>query len=91
MTGLRSPVKSTKTYYDERKHVTVRNKLEERYHEIDAEVKAIKTMINEQADVEIVQARIVEIEARQSDLDKTLRHLIALAHLRDEAHRALSY
>lgn len=69
----------------------MRNKLEERYHEIGTEVKAVKKMIDENVDGDIIQTRMVEIEARQSDLDKTLRHLIALSHLRDEAHRALSY
>jgi len=69
----------------------VRNKLEEHYHEIDTEIKAVKKMIDEQVDGDMIQTRLVEIEARQSDLDKTLRHLIALSHLRDEAHRALSY
>ena len=69
----------------------MRNKLEERYQEIDAEVKAVKKMVDEQTDVNLIRTRIIEIETRQSDLDKTLRHLISLSHLRDEAHRALAY
>lgn len=69
----------------------MRNILEEQYQEIDIDIKVVKIMIEERADIDIIQTRIVEIEARQSDLDKTLRHLIALDHLRDEAYRALSY
>ena len=69
----------------------MRDKLVERYNEIDAEFEGIQRMMTEQAEVELIQARLVELEAKQTDLKKTLLRLIALSKLRDEAWRALSF
>ena len=69
----------------------MRNKLVERYNEIEAEFEDIQTMLTGQPEVDRLQAQLVELEAKQADLKKTLQHLIALSKIRDEAWRALSY
>jgi len=51
----------------------------------------MQTMLTGQPEVDRFQARLVELEAKQADLKKTLQHLIALSKIRDEAWRALSY
>ncbi len=69
----------------------MRNKLVERYNEIEAEFEDIQTGLTGQPEVDLLQARLVELEAKQIDLKKTLMHLIALSKLRDEAWLALSH
>ena len=45
----------------------------ERYNEIDAEFEGIQRMMTEQAEVELIQARLVELEAKQTGMKKTLQ------------------
>jgi hypothetical protein len=69
----------------------MRNKLVERYNEIESEFEDMRTMLTGQPEVDRFQARLAELEAKQAELKKTLQHLIALSKIRDEAWRALSY
>ena len=69
----------------------MRNKLVERYNEIETEFEAIRTTLTGQPEGELLQTRLVELEAKQAELKKTLMHLIALSKLRDEAWQALSF
>ena len=69
----------------------MRNKLVERYNEIEAEFEDIQTMLTGQPEVDRFQTRLVELEVKQAKLQKTLQHLIALSKVRDEAWRALSH
>lgn len=67
------------------------NKLAQRYHEIETEFEVVQGMATEKIDAEALQKRLAELEAKQNDLRKTLRHLVALSKLRDEAWRTLAY
>jgi hypothetical protein len=69
----------------------MRNKLVERYNEIEAEFEDMQTMLTGQPEIDHLQARLTELEAKQAELKITLQHLIALSKIRDEAWRALSY
>jgi hypothetical protein len=67
------------------------NKLVERYNDIDTELDQVRQTLTAQIVDETVRARMVDLEAKQADLKKTLQHLIALSKIRDEAWQALSY
>ena len=67
------------------------NKLVQRYHEIEAEFETVQGMVTEKTDMKAFQERLAELEAKQSDLRKTLLHLIALSKLRDDAWHTLAY
>jgi hypothetical protein len=67
------------------------NKLVARYDEIEAEFEGLQQMVTRKAGLEIIRERLIEVEAKQADLKKTVLHLIALSKLRDEAWRTLSY
>jgi|DewCreStandDraft_4_1066084.scaffolds.fasta_scaffold329353_1 hypothetical protein len=69
----------------------MKNKLVERYNEIEVEFGKIQTELTGQPQVDLLQARLVELEAKQADLKKILMHLIALSKIRDEAWQALSH
>lgn len=69
----------------------MRNKLVERYNEIETEFASIQTTLAGQPEVDLLETRLVELEAKQTELKKTLMHLIALSKLRDEAWLALSH
>ncbi len=63
------------------------NKLVERFNGIEVELAQVRQM--PVAD-EAMRERLVELEAKQADLKKTLQHLIALSKLRDEAWQTLA-
>lgn len=67
------------------------NKLVERYNDIDTELDQVRQMLTAPIVDEAIRTRIVDLEAKQADLKKTLQHLIALSKIRDEAWQALSY
>jgi hypothetical protein len=67
------------------------NKLVERYNDIDTELDQVRQTLTAQILDETVRARMADLEAKQTDLKKTLQHLIALSKIRDEALQALSY
>ncbi|GIK38378.1 MAG: hypothetical protein BroJett011_22110 [Chloroflexota bacterium] len=67
------------------------NKLTQRFYEIEADITAVQQMIADKTTVEVIQERIIQLKAKQSDLTKTTLHLIALSKLRDEAWKALAY
>jgi hypothetical protein len=66
------------------------NKLVERFNDIEVELDQMRQVLTRQIADETVRERIVELEAKQADLKKTLQHLIALSKLRDEAWQALA-
>ncbi|GAB4445737.1 MAG: hypothetical protein Fur0044_41950 [Anaerolineae bacterium] len=67
------------------------NKLTQRFYEIEAEVNQVQRMLTDQAALELIQEHLTTLEAKQSDLKKTVLHLLALAKLRDEARQTLAY
>jgi hypothetical protein len=67
------------------------NKLVARYDEIEADFEYVQQMITQKAGLEIIRERLIEVEAKQADLKKTVLHLIALSTLRDNAWHTLSY
>jgi hypothetical protein len=69
----------------------VSNKLTHRFQEIEADLNVVQQMIADNTPVELVRERITTLEAKQSDLKKTVLHLIALSKLRDEAWQTLAY
>lgn len=66
-------------------------KLTQRFQEIETEVSLVQRMIADNTAVEVIQERIIALEVKQSDLKKTVLHLIALSKLRDEAWQTLTY
>lgn len=66
------------------------NKLVERFNDIEVELDQFRQELPRQIADEAMQARFVELEARQVELKKTLQQLIALSKLRDEAWQALA-
>jgi hypothetical protein len=67
------------------------NKLMARYDEIEAGFESVQQMMTRKAGLEVIRERLIEVEAKQAELKKTVLHLIALSKLRDEAWRTLSY
>lgn len=67
------------------------NKLTQRFYEIEAEVNQVQRLLTDQAALELIQEHLTTLEAKQSDLKKTVLHLLALTKLRDEARQTLAY
>lgn len=69
----------------------MRNKLVERYQQIEEEFSTVQDLIANRADVAVIQEQIADLETKQTDLKKTVMHLTALSKLREEALLALSH
>ena len=65
-------------------------KLEKRYSEIQADYDVLQEMVTGQADNEMIQERLTQLEVRQTDLKKTLLEVIVLCKRREELRTVLS-
>ena len=65
-------------------------KLEERYHEIQGELAAMRALVADQADNEVIQEKMTELEAKQDDLKKTLLHVNVLSKRREKLQAFLA-
>ena len=65
-------------------------KLENRYNEIQAEYDTLQEMVRSQAGNTAILERLTRLEAKQTDLKKTLLHVIVLCKRREELRAVLS-
>ena len=64
-------------------------KLERRFGEIQADYDDLQKMVTGQAENAVIQERLMQLEAKQADLKKTLLHVIVLCKRREELQAVL--
>jgi hypothetical protein len=73
----------------EKGEIVMTIKLERRFGEIQADYDDLQKMVTGQAENAVIQERLMQLEAKQADLKKTLLHVIVLCKRREELQAVL--